>query len=68
MKKEYDPDADALSLYIREGEVDRTIELDENTLIDVDKDGNLLSIEVLFVKERKPKILEDLNIKLVAQV
>ncbi len=63
MKARYDPDADALYLQIKEGEVDHTDEIDENTLIDIDKEGNILGIEILFVKERNPKFVRELEEK-----
>ena len=51
MKIRYDPDADAMYIELRNGKVDHTKELDENTIIDYDKDETVLGIEILFVKE-----------------
>ncbi|MDP6293176.1 MAG: DUF2283 domain-containing protein [Candidatus Woesearchaeota archaeon] len=66
MKAEYDAEVDALYLDLRAGKSEQSIELDKNVIIDVDADGELLGIEVLFAKERHPKLLEQLNIKAVA--
>lgn len=63
MKIDYDPDADAMNINLRKGEVAKTIELDENVMIDIDKSGEILDIEILFVKERNPEILKAFKIK-----
>lgn len=63
MKISYDPDADAMYITLREGEVDHTKEIDENTIIDFDKEGNVLGIEVLFVKERNPNLLREFQVQ-----
>jgi len=51
MKFEYDKDVDAAYIYIeypiRDGEVKKTIELNENIIIDFDGDGKLLGVEIL---------------------
>ncbi len=51
MKIEYDKDVDAGYIYlvneIKDGEAVKTIELDSNIILDFDKDGKLLGIEVL---------------------
>ena len=61
MKIRYDPDADAMYITLREGEFDHNKEVDENTVIDFDKDNNVLGIELLFVKERNPSLLKQLK-------
>ena len=63
MKVKYDPDADAMNINLKRGDVAKTIELDENVIIDLDKSGEILTIEVLFVKERNPEILKAFGIK-----
>ena len=63
MKIDYDPDADAMNIDLKKGDVAKTIELDENVIIDLDKSGEILTIEVLFVKERNPEILKAFGIK-----
>ena len=51
MKIEYDKEADAGYIYlvdeIKNGEAVKTIELEPNIIIDFNKDGKLLGIEVL---------------------
>jgi len=47
MKFSYDADANALYITLRDGDVARTRELDDSTMLDVDAAGNLLGIEVL---------------------
>ena len=51
MKIEYDKDADAAYIYIAEniavGEAVKTIELNDNIILDFNKNGKLLGIEVL---------------------
>lgn len=51
MKVEYDKEADAAYIYvkypIKSGEAKKTIELNENIILDFDKEEHLLGIEVL---------------------
>jgi len=64
MKIEYDKEADAAYIYleedIKEGEAEKTIELNKNIILDFNKEGKLLGIEVLDAS----KILND---KIIAQ-
>jgi uncharacterized protein YuzE len=64
MKITYDSDADAMYIELKKAEVDKTKEIDLNTKIDYDKQGNLIGIEILFVKERMPHLLDNKNIKI----
>lgn len=60
MKKiTYDPDA--MDISIQKGECSISLELDKNVILDLDKNGKILGIEILFVKKRNPKILESLK-------
>ena len=52
MKISYDPDADAMYIELVEREVAKTKEVDDNTIIDLDNEGNVIGVEILFVKER----------------
>jgi uncharacterized protein YuzE len=61
MKIEYDPDADAMYITIKKGEVDRTKQIDNYTLVDYDKKGDILGIELLFVKERNSNVFLDMK-------
>jgi len=51
MKIEYDKEADAAYLYlvetIGEGEAVKTIQLNDNIILDFDKNGKLIGMEVL---------------------
>ena len=51
MKFEYDKEVDAAYVYlehpIKDGEVKKTIELNENIILDFDKKGKLLGMEIL---------------------
>ncbi len=61
MKMRYDPDADAMYITLRKGDVHHTKEIDKNTIIDFDRNGSILGIEILFVQERNPSLLEELK-------
>lgn len=51
MKIEYDKEADAAYIYIvypiNEGEAKKTIEINENIILDFDSGGKLLGVEIL---------------------
>lgn len=50
MKVTYDKEADAMYIYLKKieaGEVEDTIELNENIILDFDKDKKLIGIEIL---------------------
>jgi len=51
MKLEYDKEVDAAYIYleatIKDGEVKKTIELNENIILDFDEKGKLLGVEIL---------------------
>jgi len=51
MKFEYDKEADAAYIYLEDsmakGEAEKTIELNDNIILDFDKNGKLLGIEIL---------------------
>ena len=49
MALEYDLDAGALYIRLCDGQVARTRQLDDNTLIDLDDTGNVLGVEVVAV-------------------
>jgi len=49
MKIDYDPQADAMYIQFREGEVGDTLEVGGHIFVDVDEDGIPLGIEILFV-------------------
>lgn len=68
MKTTYDPDADAVYVKLKEGEVEKTIPVDENVMLDLNKTGDILGIEILFVKGRNPGMLKLLHAVSTASV
>lgn len=64
MKIKYFDDTDTLLLIFFDGEVAETRELDENTYLDMDKDGKLVSMTLEHAKDRTN--LEELKIERVA--
>ncbi|HEX5479088.1 MAG TPA: DUF2283 domain-containing protein [Dehalococcoidia bacterium] len=51
MKLEYDRQADAIYIRLKEAEVANTRELDENVIVDLDAHGRMVGIELLFVSD-----------------
>lgn len=52
MKIKYFQDTDTLYIELRAAEVVESRDLDENTLLDLDRQGNLCSITIEHAKER----------------
>lgn len=52
MKIQYFADTDTLYLLLNENPVSETRDLDEDTVIDVDEKGNLISLTIEHAKER----------------
>ena len=52
MKIQYFEDTDTLHIEFRTAEVAETRDLDEDTLLDVDRDGNICGITVEHAKKR----------------
>jgi uncharacterized protein YuzE len=52
MKVQYFQDTDTLHIELKNAEVAETRDLDENTLLDVDKDGHILDITIEHASER----------------
>jgi uncharacterized protein YuzE len=63
MKIRYDPDADAMYITLRDEKVETTKEIDENTAIDFNASGQVVGVEILFVKEKNPSLLEDFRVE-----
>jgi len=55
MKISYDKIADALYIYLRKGKISKTIKPSSQLLIDIDRKGNVLGIEMLDVSRQIPK-------------
>lgn len=64
MKITYDADADAMYIYLDDKAiVDKTKEIDETIVIDYDKTGRIIGIELLFVKEKRPELLKQIQVE-----
>jgi len=55
MKINYDKIADAIYFSMRKGKVAKTLEMNERLIVDVDKKGNILGIEMLDASNQLPK-------------
>ena len=56
MKYTYDPLVDALLIDIKQGKVTETKEISRDVNIDIDRNGNVLSIEILDASKYADKI------------
>ncbi len=63
MKITYEKDADAMYIRLNEKKVAKTKEIDQNTIIDDDERGDVIGIGLLFVKERIPSLLKDIQVE-----
>jgi len=60
----FDKQAGAMYIYLKKKKVFETKEITDDTIIDLDKDGNVIGIEILCVSKRIPvEKLSTLNIK-----
>lgn len=55
MKITYDKIANAAYMTLRKGKVAKTVEMSDSVIIDLDKKGNLLGIEMLDASKQLPK-------------
>ncbi|MFH1337439.1 MAG: DUF2283 domain-containing protein [Nanoarchaeota archaeon] len=63
MKITYDPEADAMDIKFQEGKYEISKEIAEGIIIDMTKEGKIISIEILDVTKRMPiKSIEDITI------
>lgn len=60
MKIRYDHEADAMYIQVIDGKFDHNNVLDDYTIVDFDKKGNVLGVEILFVKKRNAALAEEL--------
>ena len=54
MKITFDKEADAMYIYLQSKKVFRTKQITDDTIVDLDKKGNVIGIELLFVSKRIP--------------
>ena len=52
MKIEYDPEADALYIQIREAHADDNIDIEEGVTVDIDADRHIVGLEILDASKR----------------
>jgi len=55
MKITYDLDADAMNIHFQKGKYDTSEEVADGIIIDMTKDGKIISIEILDASKRMPK-------------
>ena len=55
MKITYDKEADAMYVELTDKKFSKCKEIDRNTILDLDEDGNVIGIELLFVTKRFPQ-------------
>ncbi len=64
MEISYDKDADAMYIEFRKGEFAKNKKIDDFTIIDLDKEDNILGIELLEVSKKIPlESLSELHVK-----
>ena len=64
MEISYDKEADAIYIEFRKGEFATNKKIDDFTIIDLDKEGNILGIELLDVSKRIPiESLSEVSVK-----
>ncbi len=55
MKISYDKIADALYLRLKTGRVSKTLKMQDRVMVDVDKAGGVMGVEILSVSKQLPK-------------
>ncbi|MCX6731812.1 MAG: DUF2283 domain-containing protein [Candidatus Parcubacteria bacterium] len=55
MKIQYDKLADALYFYLKKGKISKTIKMRDRLIVDVDKDGKIIGLEILGISSQMPK-------------
>jgi len=64
MEISFDREAEAMYIAFRKGEFSKNRKIDDSMVIDLDKGGNILGIELLNVSKRIPKeSLAQVNVK-----
>lgn len=59
MNINYDKVADAIYMTLRKGKVSKTVEMEDRLIVDVDKKGNILGIELLDAGNQFQKNMRD---------
>jgi uncharacterized protein YuzE len=64
VKIEYDPEADALYIQIREAQADDNIDIEEGVTVDVDEHRHIVGVEILDASKRlSPSDLTNITIQ-----
>lgn len=66
MKINYDKSANAVYIQIKKGKISKTVEVSKSVVHDIDKDGNVLGIEIL--NASKLFSLKDLENNVIAGI
>ena len=67
MEITYDKEADAMYIEFFSGEFNKNKKIDDETIIDLDKEGKILGIEILNISKRTPEnFLSGISFKNIA--
>ena len=67
MKIQYDKIADAVYIYLKKGKIFKTIKMKDRLIVDTDKDGKIIGLEILSASAQMPKgQLREIKIKIPA--
>lgn len=55
MKIQYDKQADAIYIYLNHGKIFKTIKMKDRLIVDTDKNGKILGLEILDLSAQVPK-------------
>ena len=69
MEIKYDKEADAIYIKLKDGEFGKNKVVEKDIIIDLDKKGDILGIEILSVSKRIPsKSLNEISFKNLPQI
>ncbi|MBI4692066.1 MAG: DUF2283 domain-containing protein [Candidatus Terrybacteria bacterium] len=55
MKIQYDKLADAMYVYLKKGKIFKTIKMKDRLIVDVDRAGKIIGLEILGISSQIPK-------------
>jgi len=73
MKITYDKIANAAYMTLRKGKISKTVEMSDSVIVDLDKSGNILGIELLEASKQFPRkslasnVLSGIPIKIISR-
>lgn len=68
MKIKYDHESDAMYIKVRKEKFGHNKKVGDDVILDCDKKGNILGIELLFVTENNPTLLESIKMESIAVI